>query len=88
VHEQSQTIRLPNGRYVNVNGVTRQPLTPRFPFEQATYPAVPGKYPWSLADNAAALRSIWEGRLNEEMGPVQQLESSALARLAAGRRKP
>lgn len=35
-HERSETIEI-DGRFFNVNGHTRRPLKPRFPFERPSY---------------------------------------------------
>ena len=67
MHEQSITVQGHDGRWYNLNGVTRQRLIPRFPFEAHSYPDL------KTADYAARQRSAWIGRLEPE--PIDELNS-------------
>lgn len=80
MHERSVTVgtmRPPNRRevapYYNLNGITGQPLPPRFPFEQASYPAM------QQALAAAVRRSATEGRyFPEEYSAATQVEAGRM----------
>jgi len=75
MHEQSQTIQLPNKRWVNVIGGTHKVLVPQYPFEAQSYPNLRN------ALFAAVHRSYWEGRMDPfQLDPLNQFLAAAKRR--------
>ena len=60
-HENSETIQGQDGRWININGKTREPLVPMFSFEADSYDTM------EAADAAAKRRSD----MFERSGPDQ-----------------
>jgi hypothetical protein len=63
-HENSETIKGPDGRWINVYGGSKRPLPKKYPYEQDAYDSVED------AVRAARRRSQDEGKAGAPKGPA------------------